>query len=65
MGGCSFCSFFKKIFFDFLSYEGFYCAGGHFDPPMVRRNPPTSSDGPADTLEEAVIVSPGSVDCVL
>ena len=32
--------FFKFFFFDFLSYEGIYCAGGHFDPrtaPKVGR----------------------------
>ena len=30
---------FLNFFFDFLSYEGIYCAGGHFDapPPKVRR----------------------------
>ena len=31
------CSFFLIFFFDFLSYEGIYCAGGHFDPLKVRR----------------------------
>ena len=25
---------FLIFFFDFLSYEGIYCAGGHFDPPQ-------------------------------
>ena len=30
-------SSFLKFCFDFLSYDGIYCAKGHFDPPKVRR----------------------------
>ena len=25
---------FLSYFFDFLSYEGIYCTGGHFDPQL-------------------------------